>query len=97
MRCGRWDLPGRERQANPVGGAIHPIEVSAQLEGPAAVGARDFVDRIAVEKTAVEDGDRGLLGGNQLSFDVHEYRHPRLRIEARGAAQEGDRAARCAC
>ena len=71
-------LARREGQADAVGGPIHPIEVLAELERAAAIGARHLVDRVAVQETAIEHGYQGLLGRDQLPLDVHQYRHRRL-------------------
>src|SRR5262249_26552020 len=59
-----------QRHARVAAGAVEPVDVLAQLEGPPAEGARRVVDGIAVLHAAVEDGDRRLALRNERAVEI---------------------------
>ena len=59
----------RERDEHALGRSFETRQVFAEREGFAPVGSDCFENRVAVEKTAVVDGDGGGLGGGDLAVE----------------------------
>jgi hypothetical protein len=63
----------RIREAYPVEAVLQPGKVLWEPERLAAVHRDEFVDAVAVDEAAVEDGDPGVFDGKKRSVEINDH------------------------
>src|SRR5207248_3951872 len=84
----------RVGKADAVEAALQSREMLRQTERPAAVHRNELVDAVAVDETAIEDGNLRVFDGQEHAIEVDDHRvnhnrivsHPRPKTLAAGTS-----------
>lgn len=74
---GDGEVGVRKGKGKSLGAALESVEVAIEEEGVPAMDADGFEEAVAVEESAVEEGDGGFFGGEETTVEegIQRGRH----------------------